>query len=269
VKKPKLVNKHSAESIRFVESLMIEIQTVLCRHGETSTQAERMGRSLALKIARQLESSLIYFSKNTVNQAHARYTLIREDYRDGKTIKQLAGDYNLSDRRIYSILFEIKDAGKSQAANLKAQTMAVTTTGMLMSIGLDPDDARNAASGLISIISAKFGGKTIHIPNERNIRRIIRDIELYRLYKAGKSIAFLAAYFTLSEKDVNNVIDWYPEPRVTTESMSGLTLLKRQILDIAASFREMSSDVTDLLESAARTVARAQEIVTGKATEPS
>jgi Mor family transcriptional regulator len=233
---------------------------ILFRHGETRTDAEKLSRDFALEVCRRLASTTMYSGKNTYREAEAKYKLIRDDHQNNKTIEQLSIKYHLSTRRIYDILYHMKGKDAAKAATTGAPAMAVIATRMMIKIGLGQEDAASEARGLLAVIAAKFGGTAFSIPKENSVRRIIRQIEVYRLHKAGKSISKLAGIFELPEQDITTIIEQYPVSRLTV-SKTGLMLLNKRVLEVAGEYGEFNPEVSRLLSVAAENVNRACKII--------
>ncbi|MBI2354261.1 MAG: hypothetical protein HYV06_04385 [Deltaproteobacteria bacterium] len=258
-KAPKNVKRHTAASIRFIETLMKDSSAMLIRHGESRPDAQQLSRDFALEISRKLSGGLMYFGKNTYLEAHARHGQIRDDYREGATIEQLAEKYSLSTRRIHSVIHELKNTPPAKAATTGAPAIAVIAARMMMKIGLDQNDAANAARGLLAVIAAKFGGTALYIPKQNKIQAIIRDIEIFRAHRAGKSITTLTEYFQLSEEEIKTVIEYYPAPKLSEGRLTELSLINGWILEVAATCRE-DPEMHAPLEIAADNVAKARNV---------
>ena len=248
----KNVKKSAPGIIRFIEILLNESATLFIRHGENRQIAEKMSRAFVIDALRHLESNLVYLGKNTLLDARLRHDFIRDDHAAWVTIEQLAASYNLSTRQIYTIVFYKKVDEASKAARAVAPVIATSAARMMIKIGVQPNDAIEAVRGMLAVISVKTGGNGVYIPKTDNIKKIIRDIEIIKMHRAGRGVSGLSRFFNLTKQETQEVIDNYPvEPLAARNSLS---LLKKRILNIVDEFNEVSPATCRLLEAAADSV---------------
>jgi len=97
------------------------------------------------------------------------------------------------------------------------------------------------------------------MPKQQNlIKTTIRNIEVYRLRKSGKSVCNIAKLFELPEEEINAIIEAH---RVfDVPNGNELLILKKQLFNVASSYRE-SVEISTLLSSASEKINRAEEII--------
>lgn len=253
-----VTKKYSQSSIRFIEILMNETTAMLARHGEALPDARKLSRTFILEVCRQFKSNLIYFGKNSAFETQMRHWAIKEDFHNGNSIEQLAFKHSLSTRQIHTIVHHKKDLTPVKTKTTAAPVVAILATRMFMKAGLEQEDAVSAARGLLVVIAAKLGGTAQHITNPRFAEGIIKQIEIVRYYKAGKSVGSLAAHFGLPPEEIRDIVKNYPA--ATIPDASELPKIKKNLLNMAASFSGYS-EINTLLESATENISRAEEII--------
>lgn len=245
-------------SVRFIETLLDESSAILLRYGESREQTEKVSREFVVETCRKLGGALLYIGKNTRVEAQQRRYQIREEFNNGASDEELSGKYQLSTRMIIAIRREIRDAEPAKAAAKGTELIAITAVRMFMKIGENSQDAANVARGILAVITAKFGGKQFNAPCGKNLVRILRMIEVYRLDMSGYSHAAIAARFNLTEDQVTEISDAYPTSNMPDSSE--LPKIKKQLFNYAKTF-SYYSEINTLLESAAQNISRSEEII--------
>lgn len=253
-----VTKKHTESNIRFVKTLMNESTAMLVRHGGSLTAARKLSGAFIIEVCRQFKSEYIYFGKNSAFDTQMRHLAIKEDFFNGNTIDQLAIKYSLSTRQIYNIVHDKKDLAPVKAATTTAPVIAILASRMLMKVGIEQDDAVSAARGLLAVVAAKFGGRAIYIIDPRFVPGIIKQIEIVRYHRAGKSLCSLAAHFCLSVEEIQDILKNHPA--ATMPDASELPKIKTRLFNMAASFSNYA-EINTLLESATENISRAEEIV--------
>jgi len=250
--------KHSPSSISFIEILMDESTAMLMRHGEPTSDAGKISCRFIEKVCQRLHGSIIYFGKNSALEIQVRNKSIKKDYSDGATIDQLSTKHSLSTRQIHTIVHRKKNIAPAKAATSEAYVLAILATRMMMEIGIEKDDAKNAARGLLAVVAVRLGGKAPYIANHRYVKGIIKQITIVRDYKAGKSIEFLAAKFNLTIGEIRNVLKNHPVTELpdTTE----LPKIKTSLFKIATSFSGYA-EINTLLKLATEQISSAESII--------
>ena len=244
-------------TIKLFEVLWHEAASLLVRHGEQSETADRLSRATVVEIAQQMQGQ-VYFAKNREIEAQAKHRLIRADYNQGNTPLELAEKYSLSPRRIHSILFELQDDAKMSAGSYS--TIMTLIAKMMLKSGAECEDAINAARGFVAILAARYGGRMVRFPVPRVVTGIMLQIEVYRMFRAGKSVGKLAAAFNQSETEIQTIINSYPVKTTHSETANSLSFLKKQIVAVAIKCRD-DPDIHSLLENAANSVGKAEQMV--------
>lgn len=260
-KKTVTVYKHMPQTVRFIQTLINESTAILLRCGATSQTAKLLSSNFVVDVCRKLSGKVHYFGKNTSLNAGSTHEHIRAGHENGESIKQLAMQFHLSERQIYNVLFYNKDNPPVKAATASAPLIAVSATRMFLKAGMPQADAKDASRGLLAVLAAKLGGTGIYVPRTRRAIFVLRDIDIFKMHKAGKSISSLATIFNLTEKEIETVIEQFPVTNIATEKMSEFPRIRKYVLDVAASFKEINPDVHELLESATERISRAEQIL--------
>jgi Mor family transcriptional regulator len=243
---------------------------MLIRHGETRADAEKLSRDFVMSITHELQGNLLYFGKNTLLNAQTKYGFIRDDFRNGQSIEQLAESYNLSTRRIHSIIHKLEDSGTTKAATTAAPVIALVATRMFLKIGLAAVDATSATRGLLAVISAKAGGNSVYIAKPRTVQNIIKTIDVCCHHRNGKSIRQLGKIFSLPESEISTIIEAYPI--AATSGVKNLDAIAKQIFNMTAAIRsyvetnlpssiEKFVEINTLLTSAESQIIRSEQIL--------
>lgn len=130
---------------------------------------------------------------------------------------------------------------------------------MLLKAGIEKEDTTNAARGLVAVVLARFSGIVLTIPQQDTIKTVIRNIEIYRMYKAGKSIYTIAKLLNFSEPEITTIIEAHPKSPVP--GAKELPILRKQLFTMAENFRDKNIEVFSLLEAAADKVMQAHEVI--------
>ena len=263
-KRTATVYKHLPETIGFIQTLINESAAILIRCGDSSQTAKRLSSNFVIDVCRQLSGKVHYFGKNISLNVESTHECIRAGHESGESIKQLAVQYRLSERQIYNVIFYNKDNPPAKAATASAPLIAVSATRMFLKAGMPQADATQATRGLLAVLAAKLGGSGIYVPMTRRAIFILRDIDIFKMHKAGKSISWLATFFNLTEKEIETVIEQFPVINTATTKMSEFPRIRKYVLDVAASFKEINPDVHELLESVAISIERAHELATAE-----
>lgn len=253
-----VTKKHSHSNIRLIETLMSAATAMLARHGDPLPDAKKMSEVFIIEVCRQLKSELIYFGKNSAFDTQMRHWAIKEDFRNGATIEQLAFKHSLSTRQINTIVYHKKDLTPIKAATTGAPVVAILATRMMMKAGLEQDDAVSATRGLLAVIATKLGGTAQYITSPRFAEGIIKQIEIVGHYQAGKSIESLAAHFGLLPEEIRDILKNYPQ--ATMPDASELPKIKTRLFNMVSSFSGYP-EINTLLESAVQNISRSEEII--------
>lgn len=251
------MNKPGYATIKLFEVLWHEAASLLIRHGEQRETADRLSRATVVEIALQMQGQ-VYFAKNREIEAQTKHRLIRADYKQGNTPLELSEKYSLSPRRIHSILFEPQEDAKMSAGSYS--TIMILITKMMLKSGVECEDATNAARGFVTILAARYGGRTVRFPVPHVVTVIMLQIEVYRMFRAGKSIGKLSVAFNKSEAEIQTIINNYPVKAPHSETANSLSFLKKQIVAVALKCRD-DPDIHSLLENAANSVEKAEQMV--------
>ncbi len=136
----------------------------------------------------------------------------------------------------------------------------ILITKMMLKSGVECEDATNAARGFVAILAARYGGKTVRFPVPPVVTGIMLQIEVYRMFRAGKSISKLAVAFNQSEAEIQTIINNYPVKTTHPITANSLSFLKKQIVAVAVKCRD-DPDIHSLLENAANSVEKAEQMV--------
>lgn len=260
---------HTPETIRFIQTLVTESTAMLIRHGETGQTAKQLSALFVADVCKLLSGSVYYFGKNISLNAQSMKEIIRAGHNNGESINQLAKQHGLSGRRIYDILFYEKDKPAAKAATKSAPMLAVSAMRIFLKAGISKEDSKEAARGLLAVLTAKFGGGYVYIPSQRRAAFILRDIDIFNLHKSGKSKGWLAEHFLLSIQDIDKIIENYPAPAtpgrelpLVKKKLAGCTAELREYMDVNPA--DSTVDVPEIitcLEAAAEQISRAEEII--------
>lgn len=136
---------------------------------------------------------------------------------------------------------------------------------MLIKHEVAPSDAVVAARGLAGVFIARWGGQFLSFPRLETIKARRNHEEILRQYKAGVPCADIATRYGLSYVRIYQIINQHcnekgiDPPRLKNRKSTLVTLRKR-ILEVAEVYRGKNNEVCNLLESAAKTVAKAHEV---------
>ena len=250
---------YSLAMVNFIESLLRESEVMLLRHGETRLVAEKLSCGFVIELSKKVGGQSQYIGKNALLDAQSNRANIREDFKAGCTVNQLAEKYRLTTVRIYQIIGTRKENQIAKADMTLSAHVAITVTRMFMKTGITSEDSSIAARGLLAVIATKFAGMSIYIPKPSVAKTIIKNIHITRLYKNGKGIDALSKDFDLSGEDVKAIIDNHPRqpPEVVN---SRLSLLKKRILNVADEFRAISPETCRTLETVAESIEQTHKI---------
>lgn len=256
--KPVLVSsKTNGAAIKFVKALLDESTALLIHLGQTQRHAEKLSQKFIFESCRMYGGKLLYFGKNSRVEAQQRRQQIRDDFNRGADIKDLVAKYQLSDRRIYSICHEIQDTVPAKATTRGAAFIAIPAARMFMKAGEPPDDAARATRGLLSTITARFGGRQFHLPQGKNLVRILRMIDVHRLCSAGYS--YLAAErYSLTADQITEILAAYPT--ATLPDITDLPKIKTRLFNYSKAFSDYT-EVSEILHETAERISRAEEII--------
>lgn len=255
-----------AVNINLVETMLNESTLLLTRYGETRTDAERMARKFVLSFCQKTGGQNIYFPTSLMMDRQAKRSAIKQEFRAGSSIYELKEKHKFSASRIYDII-NMKDAESTEKDTSIRPVLLMEATRMMAGIGIEKEDAINAATGLTTIILTHFSGILFSLPNVKGIKIVLRNIEIYRRHKAGKSLGTIAKQFDLSEPEIMTIIETYPASPVP--GAKELPILRNKLFTTSESFKAYAetnlpgtgAEVYTLLESASKQITRAEEII--------
>lgn len=246
-------------TIKFIEMLLNESAALLVRHGETHADANKLARGFVLSYFHKVSGLRhLYFRKDLKFDALIKRDTIRADFKAGLTVFELADKYKLTNIRIYQVLKQ-KEAELTETDTSQKAPLMIEAVRMLLKAEIDKEDAISAARGLVAIILARFAGIIISISNPGQIETVIRNIEIVRHYRAGKSTGSLAAHFKLPAEEIRDIVKTYPAAKIP--EVSDLPKIKTRLFNMASSFSG-HDEIKALLESATDQISRAERIIT-------
>lgn len=253
-------------NIRFIETLLNESFLLLTRYGETRADAERLARRFVLSFCQKAGGQNIYFPKSLKGDFQSKYAAIRKEFRTGSSIQELVDKHELSGSRIYEII-KMKDTDPAGKDTSIRQVLLIETVRMLAKVGIEKEDALNAAKGLTAVILTRCNGLIFSLPSLEGTEILLRNIEIYRRHKTGKSICTIAKQFGLSEPEIVAIIEAHPPMEVPGTKQ--LPILRKQLFTMAESFRayagtnlpDTAVEVYTLLEAASNKISRAEQIM--------
>ena len=251
---------YSLATVNLIESLLHESEAMLLRHGETRLAAEKLSCGFVIELSKKAGGQSQYIGKNALLNAQSNRASIREDFKAGCTVNQLAEKYKLTTVRIYQIVGTRKENQIAKADMTLSAHVAITATHMFIKTGSQPDDAAMAARGLLAVITAKFSGMSIYIPKTNIVKTIMQNIQITRYHKAGKSIAWLAEHYGLTEDQAAEISDAYPSPARAIPAASDLPRIKTRLCNMASIFSGYA-EINTLLEEATKRISRAEQII--------
>lgn len=260
--KPKIIVSYNTPeiSVRFIETLLEESSAILTRYGESRKHAEQLSRKFVLETGQMLGGKLLYVGKNNLFNAQQRRFLIRREFNEEATQKELSEKFQLSTRHIHAIIHEIRDDHTAKAATKGADFIAITAAKIFIRIGESATDATNAARGLLAVISAKYGGKQLYIPTGATLERTLRMIEVYHLDMAGYSHAAIAARYGLTEDQIAEISDAYPATVRAIPDTSELPKIRTRLCNMAVCFSGYA-EINTLLGEATERISRVEQII--------
>lgn len=243
--------------IKVIKTLFIESVASLIRHGESHTYAEKLAREFVLSVLKKLDRISIYFPQKIELAHQLKRDAIRHDFWAGCTVFELAKKYQLTNVRIYQILRK-KEKECAESDTSGEVHIFIGAARMFLQSGLEKEDATNAARGLAAVILTRLRGICTTVPGTERVNKIITNIQIWRAYRTGKSITGLAGIFNLPEDEIQAAIEQQRAIAISEADVNGLTLLKRKVLEVANTFKEMSPEAGDLLERTAENFDQAQ-----------
>ena len=251
--------KFSENTVRYVGILYNEAVSFLTRQGETLSSSKKRAATFVTILCGGAKSELVYIVKDTFIEARKKTCSIQNDYLNGATFDQLAFKYNLSERRIRDIAAESKTGRLPVTRSAAiAPMMMIGFTRMLMNIGIEQEDAVNAARGFWAVIVSKLGGSSVIIPSARYSESIINQLEIVKQHKAGKSNGQLAVYFKIPVEDIQTIINNYP-PEIIPD-YSELPKIRTSLFNMAYRFNDYT-EINTLFGKATEYISRAESII--------
>lgn len=245
-------------TIKFIEMLLNESIALLIRHGETRVDANKLARGFVLSYSQKTSGlRYIYFNKNLKFDAQIKRDTIRADFRAGLSVFQLSDKYKLTTTRIYQVLKQ-KETELTESDTSQKAPLMIESVRMLLKAGIEKEDAISSARGLVAVILARFAGITLPLPNQDQIETVIRNIEIVRHFRAGKSTESLAVHFGLSVEEIRDIVKNHPSAAMPDSAE--LPKIKTRIFDMAANFSG-HPEINALLGEATDRISRAEKII--------
>jgi Mor family transcriptional regulator len=255
-----LTYEKNNEAVAF---LTREAAALLERHGEDTDTARRGADAFMERLRLIIGGIRFYIPAGLYTR---KYDIRKEFDTTGESIEDLAKRHNLSMVRIHKII-KIT-AGKTAPTKQKGdiQAIVIEVARMLITHGVSPEDAAQAAGGFISIFIANFGRQYVYIPKGLSAKVAKRNKQIISQYRAGTAISTIAKNFGATSVWVGEIIKAHGEisPRQKRSAMT-ISRLKKSILNAAPPYRrgQPNEEVHSLLMTAAEAVEQARAIAAG------
>jgi Mor family transcriptional regulator len=248
---------------KLVGFLTREAAALLERHGEDAKTARRGADAFVERLRLVIGSVQFYVAANLREEKK----LIREKVvNSDESVNELAQRHGLSTVRIYQIMRITNSKSPPTKQNGEIRAIAIEVARMLITHGVEPEDAAQAASGFISIFTAHFARQIIYLKKGAQEKAAKKDRQIVRQYRAGVPIRTIAENYGVTIARVGQIIKNQGEisPGQKRSAMT-LSRLKKSILEASVTYRQNqpNEEVFSLLMTAADAVDKARTIAAG------